>query len=360
MTRPSERPGPAITAAGGAIAIWSLNAAAGGAALSRLTVLQVLALQFGGAFLALALARRLGRQEKPDRGVPRARVVAIGVVGLTGTITLQYLAFATAPIVAANAIAYAWPLMAAAWMALAPGAHGSRESLILALVGFAGVVLLFAARDGTSPTASAPLLGYLAALGSAVAMAGYTLTAGRSGARTSDLLLTGTGAGALGTIPAAVLEGAPWSPLWAVALALAIGVAMMAVGYGLWTRAMVHPAGARLAPAAYATPLLSTALLLATGQRLAPLGLLGCALIVLCAAGVVLDAFPRRRSSLLAGRRRHPARELTSETSAAATLRRPGLANRASEASSAISTSPATAAAAARRERPRWLPGQGA
>jgi len=68
---------------------------------------------------------------------------------------------------------------------------------------------------------------------------------------------------------------------------------MLAAGYGLWTRAMAHPTGARLALAAYATPLLSTGLLLATGQRLSPLGLLGCVLIVLCAAGVVLDALPR-------------------------------------------------------------------
>lgn len=69
---------------------------------------------------------------------------------------------------------------------------------------------------------------------------------------------------------------------------------MMAIGYGLWTCAMAHPAGARLAPAAYATPLLSTVSLLATGQQLSPLGLLGCALIVLCAAGVIRDALPRR------------------------------------------------------------------
>jgi drug/metabolite transporter (DMT)-like permease len=66
---------------------------------------------------------------------------------------------------------------------------------------------------------------------------------------------------------------------------------MMAVGYGLWTRAMTHPAGARFAPAAYATPLLSSGVLLATGERISALGLLGCALIVVCAAGVILDAY---------------------------------------------------------------------
>jgi drug/metabolite transporter (DMT)-like permease len=229
------------------------------------------------------------------RGTFGARVVAIGVIGLTGTIGLQYLAFATAPLIAANAIAYAWPLMVAAWAALTPGARGSRTSLMLAVVGFGGVVLLFSAHEGDGPAGSAaPWIGYVAALGSALAMASYTLTAGRSGARTTDLLLVGTGAGALGTIPVALLQSPPWSPLWAVLLSLGIGVAMLAIGYALWTHAMAHPLGERLAPAAYATPLLSTGLLLATGQRLSALGLLGCGLIVLCASGVVLDALNRR------------------------------------------------------------------
>lgn len=309
MTRSPERPGPAVAAAGGAVAIWSLNAAAGGAALAHLTVLQVLALQFGGAFLVLALGRALrGGEPATEAAAARARVIAIGVVGLTGTITLQYLAFATAPLVAANAIAYAWPLLAAAWIALAPGAGGSRVTLALAVVGFGGVVLLFAARGGAGSAESAPLIGYVAAAGSAVAMAGYTLTAGRSGARTSDLLLAGTAAGALGTVPAALLEGAPWSPFWAVALGIGIGVAMMAVGYGLWTRAMANPVGARLAPAAYATPLLSTGLLLATGQRLSAVGLLGCALIVVCAAGVLLGALPRETNGIRPRACRQPAK----------------------------------------------------
>ncbi|MDQ3766001.1 MAG: DMT family transporter [Actinomycetota bacterium] len=291
MTGQPDQPGHAVAAACGAIAIWSTNAVAGGAALAHLTVLQVLALQFGGAFLVLAAVRTRRRDGAAEPGSLGPRAITVGVVGLTGTIVLQYLAFATAPLVAANAIAYAWPLLTAVWAAFAPGTRGSRMSLALAVVGFGGVLLLFAARGDPGSSESAPLLGYVAALGSAVTMAGYTLTAGRSGARTGDLLLVGTGAGALGTVPAALLEGSPWSPGWAVALGLGIGVAVMAAGYALWTRAMAHPAGARLAPAAYATPLLSTGLLLATGQRLSPLGLLGCALIVLCAGGVVLDAF---------------------------------------------------------------------
>jgi drug/metabolite transporter (DMT)-like permease len=286
VTPARARPGPAVAAAGGAIALWSLNAAAGGAVLVHLSVMQVLALQFGGAFVALAFTRAACRRGPARRGIFGGRVIAIGVIGLTGTIGLQYLAFATAPLIAANAIAYAWPLMAAAWAAVAPGAHGSRTSLMLAVVGFGGVVLLFSAHESNGPAGSAPWIGYVAAL----AMASYTLMAGHSGARTTDLLLVGTGAGALGTVPVALLQSAPWSPLWPILLSLGIGVVMLAIGYALWTHAMAHPLGERLAPTAYATPLLSTGLLLATGQRLSLLGLLGCGMIVLCASGVVLDA----------------------------------------------------------------------
>jgi drug/metabolite transporter (DMT)-like permease len=282
----------AVAAAGGAIGLWSLNAAAGGAALEQLTVLQVLALQFAGAFAVLAGHR--AKQRRAVAPVLAPRTMAIGSVGLAGTIGLQYLAFGLAPLLAANAIAYAWPLLVAAWIALTGGGRGARASLAFAAIGFAGVVLVFAARGEHGPAGSAPLVGYVAALGSALAMATYTVAVNRVRVPAGDLLLAGTGAGALLTAPAALIEGADWTPLWAAALALAIGAAMLAAGYGLWTLAMAAPGGARLAPAAYATPLLSTGLLIATGERLPALGLAGCGLIVVCALGAVAGALGRQ------------------------------------------------------------------
>lgn len=284
----------AAPAALGAIVVWSTNALAAGAALDRLTLLQVLALQFGAAALVFWIARGASAAAKDRRPGDRSRLTTrsatVAVVGLTGTIALQYLAFATAPLVAANAVAYAWPLMVAAWAALAADRHGSRSSLALALVGFAGVVLIFAQRGGGSGAANLPLLGYAAALGSALAMAWYTLAVGKIAARRTDLLLAATLAGAAITIPAALAQGAPWSPLPAILLGLYTGLGPMAAGYALWTHAMSHPSGARLAPIAYGTPLLSTLVLLASGERLPALGLLGCALIITCAAGVVIGA----------------------------------------------------------------------
>jgi drug/metabolite transporter (DMT)-like permease len=267
-------------AAAAAVLVWATNALAAGRALEHLSVTQVLALQFGAAAaVLLATGRRIP--------VARPRAVAVGVVGLAGAIALQYVAFATAPLIAANAIAYAWPVMIAVWL----GRRGTagRATLGLALAGFTGVVLILTQGADATGEADAPLLGYAAALGSALAMAWYSLAAGRAPGRRADLLLVATATGAAVTIALAVAEGDAWSPAGAVALALYAGVGPMAAGYALWTYAMSHPAGARLAPVAYATPLLSTLALVAAGERLSALGFVGCGLIVVCAAGVLLD-----------------------------------------------------------------------
>jgi len=113
-----------------------------------------------------------------------------------------------------------------------------------------------------------------------------------------------TAAGAALTIPLALAQGEPWSPGSAVALGVYTGLGPMAAGYALWTYAMSHPSGARLAPLAYGTPLLSTLVLLASGERLATLGLIDCGLIVACGLGVVLDArrVPATRASVASTR----------------------------------------------------------
>jgi len=60
------------------------------------------------------------------RGRPSRGSIAVAVLGLAGTMTLQYVAFALAPLVAANAIAYSWPLMVAAGVGVT---HGSRRPI---------------------------------------------------------------------------------------------------------------------------------------------------------------------------------------------------------------------------------------
>lgn len=101
----------------------------------------------------------------------------------------------------------------------------------------------------------------------------------------------------------------------ALALGVYTGLGPMAAGYALWTYAMSQPSAARLAPIAYATPLLSTLVLLASGERLGTLGLIGCGLIVACAAGVLADR-GARPCAIGQGRRRPCRTVATSDDSA--------------------------------------------
>jgi drug/metabolite transporter (DMT)-like permease len=137
--------------------------------------------------------------------------------------------------------------MVAAWAAVAADRPGSRATLAFATVGFAAVVLILAHRGDDSGSASLPLLGYAAALGSALAMAFYTLAVGRLATRRSELLLTATLAGGAVAVPAAVAQGDPWQPASAILLGVYTGQGPMAAGYALWTYAMSDPSGARLA-----------------------------------------------------------------------------------------------------------------
>lgn len=289
MTALSRR----VPAALAAVALWSTNAFAADLALARMSVGWLLLVQYAAATAGLLAVRVLGGRR---RGAPTSdssltvRAAAIGVLGLTGTIFLQYVAFATAPIVAANVLSYGWPLLAALFVAATLRTRRAIGLAGMALLGFGGVALIF-----TSPVAASPggagepgaTWGYLAALGSAVCMAGYTLASGRVRARATDLLLPAT---LVGTVAAAALT-ASTSSTWPTAegwLAAAyLGLGPMAAGYGLWTIAIAGGGAERLAPVGYATPLLSTLLLLTTGAPAAATTLIGVGLILACSIGVL-------------------------------------------------------------------------
>jgi drug/metabolite transporter (DMT)-like permease len=308
-------------AALGAVLLWSTNALAANLALGALTVYQLLSVQFVAATVALAAFRAHRSRGAGSRAALRLRDLPVAIVGLTGTIFLQYLAFASAPIVEANILAYAWPLFVAVWAAVA---HRGRHTLIgvlLAVIGFAGVVLIFAG-GGAVAAGGGQTAGYLAALGSAGCMAFYTATVSRTRTSAHDLLLAATTAGAVVAFVLAQAQGAPWPGAAAWPAAVYIGLGPMAAGFLLWTTAMSgshdgrcatvttgivriasacsgdHISGTgsrRLAPLGYATPLLSTGLLVAAGEAFTRDTLLGATLVAVCTLGVLVADYLRRR-----------------------------------------------------------------
>jgi drug/metabolite transporter (DMT)-like permease len=78
-----------------------------------------------------------------------------------------------------------------------------------------------------------------------------------------------------------------WASVGAWIASAYAGVGPMAGGFLLWRAAMSGDGAKRLAPLGYATPPLSTALLL-FGETLAPGVLLGAALVLACSVGVLV------------------------------------------------------------------------
>ncbi|GAA1388310.1 DMT family transporter [Pseudonocardia kongjuensis] len=295
-----------MLAALGAVVLWSTNAYAAGVALAHMQVEWLLLVQYGSAavvFLAVRLVahRNSRRRTAGPRGVAGAGpwVLVVGVVGLTGTIFLQYTAFALAPIVAANVLAYGWPLLAALAVLIVRRDRSALRGAGLAVLGFAGVALIFispgAADTGDNAAAlgTSPMWGYVAALGSAVCMTAYTLGSGRVSVPVADLLLPATIVGVIGAAMLVAISGAPSPPLVGMAAAAYIGLGPMAAGYGLWTVAMSHGGARTLSPLGYATPLLSTTLLIVTGASATPATLLGIGLILASSTGVLLTQHRR-------------------------------------------------------------------
>ncbi len=113
------------------------------------------------------------------------------------------------------------------------------------------------------------------------------MAASRLHVATTDLLLP---AAVVGVLAAAVLTAStssPWpQPVGWVAAGY-VGLGPMAAGYGLWTRAMSEGGAQRLAPLGYATPLLSTMLLLATRSPATATTLVGIFLVLVCSIAVL-------------------------------------------------------------------------
>lgn len=294
-------PATAVLFALTGVALWSTNALAGSAALEQLPVGIVVFVQCATATLALGVARcvRRRREAAPVAlgRADRRYVLALGGLGFGGTLVLQYVSFANAPIVEANIIAYGWPMFAAVWLAVVGRDRHGAAGLLFACVGFVGVGLIVSAGGGFSGSGNA--LGYTAALASAFCMAFYSLGSGRSRVPALDAMVCGAVIGMLASV-ALVLGGggASWTPTWAWLGAAYIGLGPCAAGYAAWSAAMAR-SGGRLAPMGYATPLLSTIVLLAAGQPVSGAGaVVGGALIAVCTVGVVASAQLQGRTSV--------------------------------------------------------------
>ncbi len=276
-----------------AILMWSLLALLTTSA-AGIPPFELLTLSFGiGGALGLALLARRGAWRALRQPWP---VWLLGVGGLFGYHALYFVALARAPAVEASLIAYLWPLLIVLFSGLLPGERLRAPQLIGALLGLAGAWLLVGGGAAFAPRAEY-LPGYLAALGCAFTWSGYSVLNRRCGAVPSEAVVGFCLATALaGGVCHVVFEATvvPDARQW-LAIAL-LGLGPVGAAFFVWDHGTKRGEIQLLGVLSYATPLLSTLLLLAAGRAEPRWQVVAaCALIVGGAALAARQGDSRRR-----------------------------------------------------------------
>ncbi len=188
-----------------------------------------------------------------------------------------------APPAEANLVNYLWPLLIVLLSAPLAGEKLGWTHLLGALLGFAGVVLLAFGRG--LDFAGGYMLGYALALGCAFTWSLYSVLSRRFGETPTDAIAAFcTAASLLSLVCHLLFETTTWpaSPAaWAAVLALGIGPTGGA--FYLWDHAVKRGDIRALGAASYATPILSTGLLILCGLA-QPTG----ALLIAASAALIL------------------------------------------------------------------------
>ena len=271
----------------GAVALWSTNAIVARYALGGLDVEQVQLLQFVGASLVFLLARIFPGQAG---GGPDAAGLTLGLVGITGTMIFQYLAFAAGPIAQVNIVAYAWPLIAALMILMRSKADRPFRFAGLTAMGFLGAALVIL-QNGNGLQATTFGVGHFWAMGSALCMAVYSAGIGHVKCNQNTVHLAGSVAGLAIAGLWCAIAGRPFpdpqtSSFW---LALYLGAGPIGMGYLLWAQAMRWSPSGRTASLGYLTPVGSTLLLALSGAVLGPLAMVGSVIVILCCAATGIE-----------------------------------------------------------------------
>jgi drug/metabolite transporter (DMT)-like permease len=270
----------ALVFAAGAVALWSTNALVGKSLLANHPVSQVQFLQFAGAALVFAVIRLMSREKAtPVTARLALAPLTVGFIGLVGTMVLQYIAFASMPVIEANLMAYTWPLMVAAAVILFENPRRPALLGVAAALGFVGVALVISGGRDQS-WLQGDLVGYLAAFGSALCMAFYSVMVGRVATSPDRLLLPSSLIGVTLTFLWCARDGAAWPAGADLALGLYLGAGPMGLGYYFWSRALKLEGSGKVAVVAYLTPIASTLLLTLSGERLTMTAITGAVLVI--------------------------------------------------------------------------------
>jgi len=219
-----------------------------------------------GSVIALPLARfRLSRWRVP---LP---TLAVGIYGLFGFHFLLFMALRHAPAVEANLINYLWPL---GMVVLAPlflkNVALRVRHVVAALIGFCGAAVAILGRGGSGFGADGFHAGYAIALASAFVWASYSLLTRRLPTfPTAAVGGFAAASGVLSLVCHALLEPATALSMQDWLLIGILGLGPLGGAFFLWDAAIKQGDPRRIGLLAFATPILSTVMLLiTTGQPL--------------------------------------------------------------------------------------------
>jgi drug/metabolite transporter (DMT)-like permease len=222
---------------------------------------------------------------------------AHGVGGLFGYHALYFAALALAPAVEANLLNYLWPLLIVLFSAPILGMALGPARLAGVALGFAGCALLVGGGAGF-PAGAMP--GFLCAAAGALVWSLYSVTARRMAAVPTEAVAGFClGAALLAALAHLAFEPTVWPGLRQAGAVVLMGLGPLGASFLLWDIGMKRGDPRLLGTLAYAVPIASTLLLLATGEGQAGWRVLAAALLV--AGGGLLAAKGGR------GRRAAPA-----------------------------------------------------
>ena len=213
----------------------------------------------------------------------------LGVTGLFGYHAAYFFALRHAPPVEAGLINYLWPVLIVVFSALLPGERLRWQHIAGSALALCGAALVVTRGRGFE-LAPEYLPGYAAALLAALLWSSYSVLSRRFAEVSSDAV---TGfclvTAALATACHLAFETTVWPtdwPQWAAIVALGLGPVGLA--FYVWDIGVKRGDIQVLGAASYATPLLSTLVLIGSGVAAYSHTLLAAALLIV--AGAVLAA----------------------------------------------------------------------
>lgn len=279
-------PGLATALGFGAILLWSTLATLTALKGPAVPAFQTTAITFAiGGGLLLAIAGMRGRW---GALAPSPAAFALALYGLFAYHALYFAALRLAPAAEAGLISSLWALLTVLMSGLLPGHRLKGRHVLAALIGLAAAALLVGDTGGGDEAGSTRLIGLALALACAFVWASYSVMSRLVASMPSEslalpcLATAGLALGCHGLLETWV---APPGALAWLALVL-LGLGPVGAAFLLWDTGMKHGHIATLGVLAYASPIISTLLLVALGLA-TPTMALAAACAMMVAAAVI-------------------------------------------------------------------------